>query len=153
MTKMRIGDIVEIRTEAGYAYAQYTHSTDDGQLLRVFAGLHEHPVGQHAERFVSGPVQFMTFFPLQYALKAGVVTVVGTAEVPAEARKFPLFRMPGLRDPASHRVLDWWLFDGQREWKIGALTKDQRALPIRETVNDTLLKERIAAKWRHEDDS
>jgi hypothetical protein len=151
--KIQVGNIVEIPTEAGYAYAQFTHTTDDGQLLRVFAALHEHPVRENVEQLASSPVQFVTFFPLQHAVNAGIVAVVGTADVPAEARKFPLFRMSGLPDPMTHKVRDWWLFDGQREWKIGPLTSEQRSLPIRETINDTLLKERIVAHWRHEDDS
>jgi hypothetical protein len=149
MSKIAVGDIVEIETTRGYAYAQCTHRTSDGDLIRVFEGVHKH-ASTHPEALVTGRVQFVTFFPLQHAVRAGIVRVVGRANPPPDANAFPLFRMAGLPDPLTHKVKEWWLFDGNKEWKVGALTPEQQKLPIRETINDTLLKERIVAGWRHE---
>jgi len=45
----------------------------------------------------------------------------------------------------------WWLWDGEKEWKIGELQPGMNALPPRAIINDTLLVERIVSAWRHED--
>jgi hypothetical protein len=148
--KVRLGDIAEIRTERGYAYAQVTHITGDGELLRVLHGLHPSPVAE-PQALVGGPTQFLTFFPLRRT-RSGDIRVVGRSKVPSPARPFPLFRVPGLRDEVTGRVSAWWLYDGLAEWKVGSLTEDQRRLPIRGSCSDRLLKERIAAGWRHEDE-
>ena len=40
--KIKIGDIIEIKTEKGLVYAQYTHLNSlMGNLIRVFTGFYE----------------------------------------------------------------------------------------------------------------
>jgi regulator of RNase E activity RraB len=55
-------------------------------------------------------------------------------------------RMAGSRDK-SGRVLDWWLYDGNREWRIGQLSPGQERLSIAAIWNDTLLIDRIMSGW------
>jgi regulator of RNase E activity RraB len=55
-------------------------------------------------------------------------------------------RMAGSRDK-SGRVLDWWLYDGNREWRIGQLSPGQEQLSIAAIWNDTLLVDRILSGW------
>ncbi|WP_176536262.1 hypothetical protein [Rhizobium sp. L9] len=47
----------------------------------------------------------------------------------------------------------WWLWDGEKEWRIGQLSAEQHQLSIRGVWNDTLLVERIEFGWTPEIDS
>jgi hypothetical protein len=74
---------------------------------------------------------YVTFVFLKLFVSEGLLEVVAHEPVPEEARAFPLFRAPGNRDRTG-RVRDWWLWDGEREWRVGELTPEQEELPIRE---------------------
>ncbi|KKQ94781.1 MAG: hypothetical protein UT18_C0007G0037 [candidate division CPR2 bacterium GW2011_GWC2_39_10] len=76
--------------------------------------------------------------------------IVGNEPVSEEFNKLPLFRARGGID-TDGKVVSWWLWDGEKEWKIGNLTPEQRKLPIREVINDTLLIERIESGWKPEE--
>ncbi|HEV2147519.1 MAG TPA: hypothetical protein VGR37_08980 [Longimicrobiaceae bacterium] len=148
---VRIGDIVEITTRKGLAYAQYTHKHPQfGALLRVLRGLHsERPANFHA--LAEEHPQFSTFFPLQAAWNRGIVQIVSNVPVAEHAAAFPIFR-DGVQDPYTGRVR-WWLWDGETEWSVDELTAEQEKAPIREIINDTLLIERIESNWSSERDS
>jgi len=151
VVKVQFGDIVEIRTRKGLAYAQYTHRHENyGALIRVFDRLYKSRPADIAE-VASNPVRFTTFFPLQAAVNRHIVDLVGKVRVPERLQAFPLFR-DGVADPPTGRVAVWWLWDGEREWRVGKLTSEQRRLPIRGIWNDTFLVERIEEGWRPEND-
>jgi len=149
--KVRLGDIIEFRTGKGFAYALYTHRHPRyGALLRVFDQLFPtRPVD--LQSLLGHPVRFATFFPLQAATDKGIVGIVKNVPVPDHLKVFPLFRA-GAVDPGTKKVSRWWLWDGEQEWQVGDLTPDQRKLPIRGVLNDTLLIKRIEEEWRPEDD-
>ena len=153
--KVQIGDLIGIRTSKGLAYALYTHRHDIrpryGAMLRVFDRLYaSRPVD--IATVANLPVRFTTFFPLQAAADRGIVEVVGNIPVPENLAAFPLFRS-GLSDPKTKKVSAWWLWDGEKSWRVGILTPEQRELPIRGTWNDTMLIHRIESGWRPENDS
>lgn len=145
----QIGDIVEIKTPKGLAYAQYTHKHDEppkyGALIRVLPGLYKSRPSEFSE-LVQQTERFFVFFPLGAAVARGIVTIVAHEEVPKRCRPFPLFR-DGVKNPATGRVETWWLWDGEREWKVGDLKPEQYNLPIRAVWNDTLLIQRIVEGW------
>lgn len=150
--RVRPGDVVEIQTRAGLAYVQYTHEHETfGALVRVLPGFHRSrpsdfgPTVRQKERFT-------VFFPLQAAISRGIVQIAGHEDVPDHARDFPLFRAAGNVDFRTGRVLDWWLWDGEREWRVGQLTPEQWQLPAREIWNDTMLVHRIEAGWTPDQD-
>ncbi|HST47711.1 hypothetical protein [Jatrophihabitans sp.] len=146
----RIGDVIAIRTSRGYALAQYTHRDKlYGALLRVLAGFSEALPGD-GEAAATAPTAFHTFFPLNAALKRGLVTRVGNAPVPPSHQSFPLMRRRGRVEPGG-RVLDWWLWDGTRQRQVARLEPAERDLSIAEVVNDTLLIERLEAGWQPRD--
>lgn len=146
--RAKVGDVVEITTPKGFAYAQYTHKHSMfGALLRVLPGTYNKRL-QEFEDLLQHPV-FSTFFPLQAAINKDIVTVIRNYPVPEMLREFPLFRVP-MRDLTTGQIRSWWLWDGEREWPVGDLTRDQYVLPIREVINDTLLIERIVAGWTPE---
>jgi hypothetical protein len=143
-----------INTTKGLAYALYTHRHSApprfGDLIRVFAGLHERrPVPITA--VVTDDILFTTFFPLGAAVNRDIVAVVGHMDVPDALKRFPIFRN-GTPHPQTKRVKTWWLWDGSKEWRVGTLTPEQALYPLRGVWNDILLIERIEQRWRAHND-
>jgi hypothetical protein len=149
--RTQVGDVLELQTPRGLAYAQYTHrNAKFGSLIRVLPGFYaDRPVD--LATLVSGPSTFVVFYPVRAAVSKGVATVVARVPVPQHASEFPLFRS-GTPDPFSGKVNNWWLWDGEQSWPVGALSPDQRRLPIRMIVNHTGLIELIATEWTPEKD-
>jgi hypothetical protein len=144
--KPRIGDVVEISTRKGRAYAQYTHEKDRrGSVLRILPGLH-----QDRPRELGALVRqyelYFVFFPLKAAVTRGIFPIIGHEDVPERVRPFPIFRSAGAIDRKG-KVHDWWLSDGDREWRVERLTDEQRALSVGGIWNDTLLIQRIEEGW------
>jgi hypothetical protein len=152
--KVQIGDLVEVKTKKGFAYALYTHSHDKrprfGAMLRLFDELYpSRPANLNA--IVSGRVRLSIFFPLQAAVDRGLVEVIGRVSIPKSLQTFPIFRT-GMVNPQTKKVDSWWLWDGEHEWRIGELTPEQRTLPIRGVWNDTILIQRIEEGWSPDND-
>jgi hypothetical protein len=150
--KIKIGDVVELRTGNGLAYAQCTHHHDEHEhLVRVLPGFFKkRPKG--FRELVGQPTQFCTFLALQAAVNKKTVEIVANEAVPPEAQAFPQFRN-GVPNQVTKKVDTWWLWDGERQWLVGALSDAQRRLPILGTVTETQLIERIASGWTPETDS
>jgi len=150
--KLTIGDIVEISTAKGFAYAQYSHKHPTfGGLLRILPGF----FAQRPNRFDELAAQramFVVFVPLQAMISRRIVTRVGFAQVPDREKSFPLFKVAGARDQKTRRVVEWWLWDGKREWRVGALEPGQEDLPTRGIWNDSLLVERLERGWSPRDE-
>jgi hypothetical protein len=151
MRKAKFGDVIEIQTHDGLAYALYTHRNEKyGALLRVFGRVFASRPSSF-NWLSEEPPQFDAFFPLQAALQKGIVETVGDVEVPPALQGFPVFRN-GTPDPSTRKVENWWLWDGDKEWQVGKLTSEQRKLPLLGVINDTLLRQRIEAGWTAEND-
>lgn len=154
MARLKIGDIVEIKTGKGLVYAQYTHKHQKhpryGALLRVFRKFYGVRPRDFTELARNRPT-FMCFFPLGAAVNRGIVSIAGNVVVPLEAQAFPTFRS-GIGGLSTGRVKVWWLWDGEKEWRVGEITAEQRRLSIRGVWNDTLLIERIESGWTPETD-
>lgn len=149
----RIGDVIEIATPKGLAYAQYTHSHTDppryGALIRVLPGLYPSRPTAFTE-IVNQCERFSVFFPLGAACNRGIVIIVGTYDIPGWARTFPVFRSeayPIVRPESYSGPFSWWLWDGTRRWRVSELSPAQRAFPILSVWNDTMLIDRIVSNW------
>lgn len=155
----RIGDVIEIPTPKGLAYAHYTHMHDEppkyGALLRILPGIHQSRPHDFQAMANERPV-FSTFFPIGAACHRGIFTVVASEPVPPHTREFPVFRQkPWYRDAEGtmHTGKYFFLWDGKREWRADSLSDQQlREFPPLAIPNDTLLVERIVNGWRHEHD-
>lgn len=136
-----IGDVLEIVTPAGLGYFQYTHQHSMfGGLIRILEGIYDkRPSEPVLAAMTARRERFQIFFPVRAAANRGLVKIVAHEEVPPHAREFPLFK--------SGRPGNWWLWDGEKEWRVGDLSPAQLRLPSREIWNDTMLANRIAAGW------
>ena len=146
--KPRVGDVVEIPTPQGLAYAHYTHKHDEppcyGALLRVLPGLHTQRPADFSRLTAKEPI-FSVFFPLGAACNRKIVSVVASEPIPETSQRFPIFRN-ALSDSGP-----WFLWDGQKEWQVPALSLQQlKDYPPLGIINDTLLVDRIVQGWRHE---
>ena len=151
MAMLKIGDVVEINTAKGLAYAQYAHKHKQfGALLRVFGKFFDTRPSGFTDLVSNKPV-FMCFFPLSAAVDQRIVSIIDNVALPSDAWEFPTFRA-GVVDQATRKVGVWWMWDGEKEWRIGELTAEQRRLSIRGVWNDTLLIERIESDWMPETD-
>ena len=119
----KIGDVIEIATPKGFAYAQFTHDHPMlGEVLRILPGLYATRPADLAA-LVQQRERYVTFFALRAILRDDEVTVldgrevpemaiVGPFAVPARNRPFPLFRSPGLPGPVTGEIPFWTLWDG-----------------------------------------
>lgn len=151
MRRVKIGDVVEIPTEKGLAYAHYTHKLKSyGALLRVFKGFY-HSRPPDPSEILGQEVLFSTFYPLSAATSQGLVFIAFEAQVQKRLQEFPTFRSAGLPNPDTGEVKTWYLWaGGDSSWEMGELTDEMRKLPIRGVWNHTLLVKRIESGWRPE---
>ncbi|WP_175035079.1 hypothetical protein [Burkholderia lata] len=148
---IKSGDVFCIETSKGGGYFQYVKKVSPmGALIRVLPGIYKDLPDNLAE-MVEVETNFWIFFPVGVAEKRGIVKKIGNFEVPGHARATPLFRT-GIPDQETRKVENWWLWDGEKSWPVGAISEEQRRLPIRGAWNDTLLIERIEQGWLPEKD-
>ena len=155
----RIGDVIEIPTPKGLAYAHYTHKHDEppryGALIRVLPGIFPKRPADFVALVLQPPV-FSTFFPLGAACNRKIFSVVAAEDIPRHTRDLPTFRNCSWyrdRDGQLHVSSCHWLWDGHRQWRVESLSAEQlREYPPRTIPNDILLIERIISGWKHQDD-
>jgi len=151
----KIGDLIEIATPKGFAYAQYTHEHSRpprmGSLLRVLPGVFSSRP-ESPERLIDGRELFSTFYPLRVELGRHDTQfkIIGNERIPEWAIAFPVFRN-GLPSPDGI-VHEWWLWDGEKEWRHGKITPEIVSFPVLGIVNDTLLFEMIEKQYTPEGD-
>ena len=144
----RIGDVIEIEVPSGLAYAQYTHEHRDpprmGSLIRVLPGVYERQPDLAA--LVETEERFSVFFPLRAALRRRIFRIVSNESVPPRKRPFPIFRSQSRPELSSG---PWWYWDGRREWRETWWRRkpEWRRRALNEIWNDTVLIERIEARW------
>jgi hypothetical protein len=150
----RLGDIVEIPTRKGLAYAQYTHEHVKpphwGSLIRVLPGIFgERPADLAA--IASVKELFFVFTPLRRLLREKTFCLAGRAPIPEWAVQFPVFR--GATIVNGKALNGWWLWDGEREWRVGdELTPEIQPLSSHRMGSAEDIMARIELGWRAEDD-
>jgi len=123
----------------------YTHQEDTyGSLVRVFNREYQvQPVD--LQEVINDSDSFSVFFTLSESLKHDQFRVVGNIELPPDLSKFPLFRTGGVGP--TGKVRTWWLWDGEKQWRIGSLTEAQKSLPCRQIWNIGLMLYRLESRW------
>ncbi|MEQ8488275.1 MAG: hypothetical protein RLP08_24825 [Marinovum algicola] len=134
MTEFEPGDVVEIKTDQGLAYAQVTQRhASYPTVVRALEGTYDSRPDDIAG-LVAGGTSFVAMIPLASALpQAGAACeVVARLEVPEAHQAFPTFRMP-IRDKAGE-IVYWWFWDGRSLSFEVELDRNQSSLPIREVM-------------------
>jgi len=84
------------------------------------------------------PHRFSTFFPLKAAINRGIFKIVANCSVPKFAQKFPIFKSTNALPNSDPKEAIWWLWDGEKEWKVGKLSEEvQKKYPKKSIFNDT----------------
>lgn len=147
----KLGDVFEIETKFGFAYFQFTNKNKlMGSLIRVFPNKFNLQEGEIKD-LVNSKTNFLIFFPVSAAEKQGIIKKILHAPIPDHASTIPLFRN-GVPDSDTRKVSDWWFWDGEKSWKVGSISDEQRKMPILESWNDTMLIKRIEEGWLPEKD-
>ena len=124
--RVKVGDIIEISTSHGLAYAQLAHRDKlYGELVRVLPErLPNRPTD--FSRLVSQPDRLQVFVHVPSVLKRRLGELVGHADVPEFARTFPVFRF---RQEGAGPA-DWFLWDGEQYQRLGrCLPREHRSRP------------------------
>lgn len=124
------GAVVEARTPQGLRYAQVTHRHPaTGHVVRVIAGdFQERP--RDLAALARHPAERVALCPMEAAIEAGALAVIGAAPIPANAQRFPVFRLP-VRDRAGNPVY-WWYWDGMGLSLAPPEGLDPDRLPLRQ---------------------
>jgi hypothetical protein len=81
-------------------------------------------------------------------MRDGICEVAGSVPVPEESKAFPVFRAtPDYGVQPRTEPKRWWFWDGEKEWFVGKLKREQRQIPIRGIVDGVLHRERIETGW------
>jgi hypothetical protein len=145
------GDVFEIATPKGFAYLQYTlKDSEFGHLIRVLPGFFPKRPDKINE-VVEEAELFYVFFPVDAAVKKGILEKVGKEEIPTSAKKQPKMRRPGLRNREG-KALAWFILDDGKEFRVDKLTEDQQKLSLAVIWNDTMLVKRLCDGWKPEMD-
>ncbi len=147
--KPKVGDVVRIATNKGFAYAQLSHMNKlCGCLLRIFEGFFPNCTSIPNVQELSEAYQTYVFPEDLFAKDC--VQIIGNQPLRKEFIEHPLMRA-GVRDPKTGKVADWWLWDGTQEWLVGPLTDEMRCLSLRQIWVYTILVNRIEAGWKPSD--
>jgi len=146
--RIRVGDVVEVPTSKGLAYAQVSHIHREersayGPLLRVFPTFFMRRPERLAD-LVSQETTVLMFCALSYAVKQGLCEIVGNVPVPVMYREFPVFRAT---DDPTGIAGNWSFWDGKKTWFVGRITPEQRKMPFRSICDGVLFRERIEQGW------
>ncbi len=143
MTDFTPGDVVEIQTGKGLAYAQITHNHGSyPPVVRALGGLFDTRPADLAA-LVAGDSLFVAMIPLGSAMErvGRSCAVVANIEVPDAQKAFPTFRMP-IRDKKGE-IVYWWFWDGRGLSYDVELDAQQESLPMREVMTGARFIERL----------
>ncbi len=149
--RVKFGDIIQILTSEGVAYAQYTHKHEEyGYLLAIFEGFYNKEPKDFSE-VVNQTPQFWAFFPLQTAINQGLFSVVGNVAVAEENQNFPLFRK--CQYTKEGKRVNWSIWDGKISTRLEReLSEEEKRYSMEAIISAPLLVERIQTGYRPEKD-
>jgi len=144
--RIKIGDVIQILTSEGVAYAQVTHKNPKYSfLLQVFSGFYPKTPNDFSE-VVSEPPQFCAFFPIQTAVNKGLLSVVANVPVADRNKPFPIFRTRNGGHGGS-----CWLWDGKESKMLDReFTEQELKYSDLGIISAPLLVERIEKGYRPE---
>ncbi|MCI0571579.1 MAG: hypothetical protein L0Y66_12555 [Myxococcaceae bacterium] len=149
MAKVKVGDVLEIPTPEGLAYAQYVGKHPEyGDAIWVVPKVFEKRPGDLRAVF-EGESGYLTFYPVRAAVTQGLVGGVAPLPVTPGRSIPPTLRRAGAR-AAGGRVLTWVISTGPEEVVRKELSETEARIPIAAIWNHELLQQRITQGWRPE---
>lgn len=143
--KLQIGDIFEIKTELGLSYGQLTHRhpthTDVLRIFRPKFKQRPHDVSLVTKQ----DVEFTVLCPVSFGFRTKTLERVGHAPVAPELQAFPKFRNSN-RSPEHPEIDDWWIWDGEKETRVGTLSSEEMFYPRMNILNLVAIKELIEGR-------
>lgn len=149
-TIVSVGDVVEVSTPKGLAYAQCSQDHPRyGHLVRILPGFYKkRPLD--LQRLIDQKESLLVFFQSHAAVRIGLFRIVARCPVPDSIKRLRVFRT-GFQDQFTKVVKQWWLWDGQGEHRLDPLSNSQ-AVPIPEVWLPGLLIEDIESGWIPDED-
>jgi hypothetical protein len=153
--RLKLGDIVEIRTSKGFAYAQYVNFHDRppryGTLMRVLPGIFPQRL-KDFEQLVLEDGSYCCFWWAPRDLAERKIRLAANVPVPKEFRKMPMFKW-GISSLFTGHVRQWSIWNGKTRGSkpVAHLTELQKRYPIKQIVSLEIVKYRIESGWRPED--
>lgn len=149
--RARSGDIIEVRTPRGLAYAHYTAKHPEyGEAIRVLPGFFEaRPEDWSTLLAHEG---YFTFYPVGPAVSQGLVEIAANQpilpgrEVPSTFRRYGWITREG-------QVKTWLINDGTRDIVRTELSAEERRMPLAEVWNHAFLIERLVEEWHPEQET
>jgi hypothetical protein len=146
--RIRLGDVVEVRTPRGLAYLQYTSKHPRlGDTIRVLPGLfveRPDPAKLNALAMQEG---YFTFYPVGAAVRHQLVEIVATCSVPPNLDSPPLLRRTGAMTPQG-KVTSWRITDGTKETLVRReLSAEEKRIPLASIWNHEFLVMRLSEQW------
>ena len=113
--RLRIGDVVEIKTRRGRAYAQVSHRSRGGMpLLRILPGYFDKRPAD-IDRLVAEPTRYYVSLLTDELSGLSSYEHIGADEVPQHARRFRPVILTAVLDRV--RTMSWQVWDGVDEWQ------------------------------------
>jgi len=155
--KPKIGDVAEIGTSQGFAYAQYTgNSKVMGSLVRILPGLYvSRP---NLEELVKQRELYFVFYTLGYAIRTKQVEIICNLPIPEWANSEPLMRHESGRTREG-KITGWRIVPALcpltvdfliRTPVIRELSQEQQRLSIRHLWPHPVIVKELARGWTPE---
>jgi hypothetical protein len=149
--RIEIGDVVEIATPIGFAYAQLINEDPlFGEIVRVLPGTFDSRPEDLA-RLVAGPDRFVVCYLIRSAIRTRLVQRVGHEPLPKASQAFQLMLWGGLRLRDGKRS-SWALYDGKRTKLLKELRAEHWGLPIVMNLGHPGLVNAIVNDWHPADE-
>lgn len=141
--RVQPGDVVEFEVEGRFSYLHYIGKHPAyGDAVVVKPGFEEHRLAVDAQMFTRG---YITFYPLNAALRHALVRVIGHLPPPRVPNRL---RRAGVR--RGGRVETWIIEDGTSEVLKTTLSEEELRIPIASLWNHEFLIQRVLEGWTPE---
>lgn len=143
-TNIKIGEVFELDSRSLRVTLHYVY--DDpriGQLVRVFNSV---PSPTGIPELESATEAFLIFFPLEMAVKKGVVRPLGSAKIPGDFEKPKFMRS---KYTVRGEFCGWHIVDTETWVRhlVKSLSEDERNLSPWGVWNSELLISRLSEGW------
>jgi hypothetical protein len=154
-SKFNLGDVFELKSIKGYLYIQYVYNYDKppyyGQLVRILNGFYKNRPTD-LSKIVDKTELYYQFVPLELTATKLEIKCIGNYQIPTKFKTLPVFRMAGLKSHRSSKSDDWYIWEDNKETKVGELKNNLRRINSLGTSNIQMIIEKAEMGWLPEYD-